>query len=656
LNSGTTTVTTGTTFGGTLIVGDTGTATLEILGGGSAAIGSSYLGYNAGSKGTVLVHGGTWYSLAPYPSYNEMRVGWFGEGTLNVVDGVVTTENMSVGRPAGGKGTVTVTSGTVYDWGYTVIGGGGVGTLTVNGGSFTSNAGCALGGTSGTGAISITGGTYGSNNFSMGGGGIGLLDVDGGTFFSGKSLIYDNGIATVRSGTWLEYNYLMVGDGGHGRLSITGGYVSMPLLGVGFERGTGTVTITGGTLAPGGISIETSTLNVNGGRVTTGETWIRSGSATISSGTWANESLYLGLGVGTITVNGGVVTSGSCSLGVYGGSVGNGIISSGTWANSGDLAVGVAGTGTLTMTGGLFSVAGTLSTGSLGTINLNAGGTLQIGMGGTTGVLGVATLTNNGTLIFNRSDASNYSGVLSGSGAISKQGTGTLTLAGLNTLTGPTTIQQGTVQLAHASALAASTISPLAGGVLSLTPGLQATVGGLSANAGGLVDVGTGMVTVANGLSSTALVTALHSGRADGSWTGSSGITSAAAASAIASTTLRSVGWLDNGNGSMTFGFAAPGDTNLDWRVDILDASNFIAGGKFDTSLPATWGEGDFNYDGAVDILDAADFFATGFYDAGAYNAASESIAAVPEPNGLGVVAVGAGLAGLRAVRRKRTG
>jgi hypothetical protein len=113
---------------------------------------------------------------------------------------------------------------------------------------------------------------------------------------------------------------------------------------------------------------------------------------------------------------------------------------------------------------------------------------------------------------------------------------------------------------------------------------------------------------------------------------------------------------MDNGNGSVTFAFAAPGDTNLDWSVDILDASNFIAGGKFDTSLLATWSEGDFNYDSAVDILDAADFFATGFYDAGAYNAASGSIAAVPEPNVLGVVGVGAGLAGLLAVRRKRLG
>jgi len=236
--------------------------------------------------------------------------------------------------------------------------------------------------------------------------------------------------------------------------------------------------------------------------------------------------------------------------------------------------------------------------------------------------------------------------------SLNKSGAGALVLNGPNALTGPTTIQQGTVQLADSSALGGSTISPLAGGVLSLAPYLQATVGGLNPNSGGLVDVGTGMVTVANGLSSNSLVTALQSGRAGGSWTGSSGITSSAAASATASSALRSVGWLDNGNGSVTFAYAAPGDSNLDWTVDILDASNFLSFGKFDTGLPATWTEGDYNYDNSVDILDAADFFATSLYDAGSYNSPAGSVAAVPEPSTLGLV--GVGVVGLMAMRRKR--
>jgi hypothetical protein len=102
------------------------------------------------------------------------------------------------------------------------------------------------------------------------------------------------------------------------------------------------------------------------------------------------------------------------------------------------------------------------------------------------------------------------------------------------------------------------------------------------------------------------------------------------------------------------FGFAATGDTNLDWVIDILDVANFVGSGKFNTGLTATWAEGDFNYDGFVDILDMADFVSSGLFDAGSYNATSGTIAAVPEPSTLGLVGVGAGVAGLMAMRRKR--
>jgi autotransporter-associated beta strand protein len=95
------------------------------------------------------------------------------------------------------------------------------------------------------------------------------------------------------------------------------------------------------------------------------------------------------------------------------------------------------------MSGGLVTVGGTLSKGAAGTINLNSGGTLQIGVGGTTGVLGVSALTNNGTLIFNRSDASTYSGIISGTGAVTKQGGGTLNFTGTSSYTGATHVDGG---------------------------------------------------------------------------------------------------------------------------------------------------------------------------------------------------------------------
>ena len=55
LNSGTTTVSTGTYFGNNLYVATTGTATLEVIAGGSATNTRAYLGYDAGGVGVATV-------------------------------------------------------------------------------------------------------------------------------------------------------------------------------------------------------------------------------------------------------------------------------------------------------------------------------------------------------------------------------------------------------------------------------------------------------------------------------------------------------------------------------------------------------------------------------------------------------------------------
>ena len=224
---------------------------------------------------------------------------------------------------------------------------------------------------------------------------------------------------------------------------------------------------------------------------------------------------------------------------------------------------------------------------------------------------------------------------LTGATPVVKTGVGTLVLDQTNTLTGSTTVQQGTLKLANGSALGSSTLAVAAGATASVANYLTTSVGGLDLSANGLVDLTNGSLSVASGLTAPQLVAELLEGRGDGSWTGTSGITSSTAAADVASSIPRSVGWLDNGDGSLTVAYAAPGDTNLDWSIDILDAANFLALGKFDTGAAATWFEGDFGYDGIVDVLDAADFFSTGLFDAGNYNTAPGSagaVAAVPEP------------------------
>ena len=246
---------------------------------------------------------------------------------------------------------------------------------------------------------------------------------------------------------------------------------------------------------------------------------------------------------------------------------------------------------------------------------------------------------------------------LSGSTPVVKTGAGTLVVDQSNTLTGSTTVQGGVLQMANASALSTSQLVVVAGGTGQVAPYTSTSVAGLDLSGNGLVDVTTGALTVSSGLSAAQLVTELLEGRNSGSWTGTSGITSSAAAADVASSISRSVGWLDNGDGSLTVAYAAPGDTNLDWSIDILDAANFLALGKFDTGAPATWLEGDFSYDGIVDILDAADFVTTGLFNAGNYNTAPGSagaVAAVPEPSTAALLATVAVAAAGWAARRNR--
>ena len=330
---------------------------------------------------------------------------------------------------------------------------------------------------------------------------------------------------------------------------------------------------------------------------------------------------------------------------------------------------GALSTGGLTLgTSGSFAVLNL--GGSLSTVtevcNISAGGTGQrriavIGAGDRI-LSGIVNVTTTGTLTLACSNTGSltFSNAFNGTSPItvSSTGSGKVTFAGAgSTYSGTATVQAGGMQLASGTPLGTGKITPLTGGTLSLSPYATTTVGGLAANAGGLTDVGNGFMTVSAGLTAGDLLTAIVAGRNGGGWDGTTGITSGSAAAASAASVPRAVGWLDNGDGSVSFAYAAPGDTNIDWSIDILDASNFLAGGKFDTALPATWIEGDFSYDGIVDILDAADFFATGLYDAGNYNTApatAGAVAAVPEPAGLGAISLVIAAAAFHHRRRRR--
>lgn len=96
-------------------------------------------------------------------------------------------------------------------------------------------------------------------------------------------------------------------------------------------------------------------------------------------------------------------------------------------------------------------------------------GTVQLGNGGTSGSI-VGDVTNNGTLAFNRSDATTFAGAISGSGAVQKIGPGTTVLTGTNTYSGGTELRGGILQVSADTNLgAASGGLTFLGGVLSST-------------------------------------------------------------------------------------------------------------------------------------------------------------------------------------------
>ncbi|MFM7244498.1 MAG: beta strand repeat-containing protein, partial [Planctomycetaceae bacterium] len=305
-----------------------------------------------------------------------------------------------------------------------------------------------------------------------------------------------------------------------------------------------------------------------------------------------------------------------------------------------------------------FSIVTGATNGTGGFANAVSGGTFSIAQSGNDLNL-VFTAGTPSVITINVPSGTQTQGqagypTLSGSVPVLKTGAGTLVLDQANTLTGSTTVQGGVLQLANGSALSSSRFVVVAGGTGQVAPYLSTGVASLDlASGNGLLDLTSGALTIAGGMTAEQLVAEILEGRGDGSWTGTSGITSSVAAAEVAVSVPRAVGWIDNGDGSLTTAFAAPGDTNIDWSIDILDASNFLALGKFDTGLPATWIEGDFSYDGIVDILDAADFFATGLYDLGTYNAAPGmgGVAAVPEP---GVLTLGLAAVAMLALRRRR--
>lgn len=405
----------------------TGTGTLVKSGAGYLRWGVGAGRFNLGAGSLIDVQGGTFDAGS---SANEV---WSSNlSSLNVAAGATISE-VTYG-PAQfdaltGAGSVALHSGA----------GPGPHTLTIGVNNTATGAYNAAGTATFSGVISEGGSLIktgtGTQILSRSNTYTGETIVNGGTL----SL---NGNQTIRIG-----NTLTINPGATVNLASGGDAV----------RDLASITIDGGTLADTSQSpnhlhaiLLTSgrTLNLQNGATVTGT------GAAAGNGTYGQ--LFLGWGGVTINVTGtpastlnadihwgntNTINVASGSTLVVAGHLGN---QEGTWWGY----LNLTGDGTLIMTDG---------TGIQNTCTIGPGATMQIGEGGTTGDFpngaagGAGGVVNNGTVVFNRSNAYSPIRAISGTGAVVQAGSGTTTLTANNTYSGPTTVNAGTLVLTAAN-------------------------------------------------------------------------------------------------------------------------------------------------------------------------------------------------------------
>jgi autotransporter-associated beta strand protein len=272
-------------------------------------------------------------------------------------------------------------------------------------------------------------------------------------------------------------------------------------------------------------------------------------------------------------------------------------------------------------------------------------------------------------------------GSIAGSGSLTKMGSSTLTLSTVNTYTGGTIVNAGTLVVGVNGALPNSSVS-ITGGTLQLgaSTGL-AQMTSLSITGNGTLDINNNhvIITYGSGPDPIATIAAeIESGYNGGAWNGPGIISSAAQTSTNG---LRyGIGYADGSDfvvfgllpGQIELQYTLLGDANLDGVVNGEDFTILVS--NIGKSAPTSggidgsgWDHGDFNYDGVVNgidftelvanlgksangadvILPAADYAAID-----AFAAANGLMADVPEPTFFGLLGLAA--AGVLA-RRRRT-
>lgn len=408
---------------------------------------------------------------------------------------------------SGGVLTVTVASGSSFAF-TGALGGGHPNFAFVKSGAGTQ---ALSGANTFTGGVSVEAGVLavGSAN---------ALGSGGAISFGGGTLRYTGGNATDYSGRFSPSGGQQYAIDTNGR-SVTFASALTSVGGSLVKSGSGTLTLSAANTFSGGATVQAGTLATRGNdRLPTAGSVAIQAPGTLSLG--GSQTVASVTGSGAIQLGGHTLTTGSTSSTFAGRISGGGGL---TKAGPGTLTL----SGSNSFTGDTRVNAGTLVLDSataldpFAIVTTAAGGTLQVNQNirigyyennGTltgSGTLSSAfLLTNSGTLGSVIADDGGASGVL-------KRTAGTSTLTAINTYTGQTRVQAGTLRLAGLGSLAAASSLLVDSGAGFDTAGASqpfstATNNGTVSLGGGTLSV-TGIFSGTGTIDGSAAVTGLHS-------------------------------------------------------------------------------------------------------------------------------------------------
>jgi fibronectin-binding autotransporter adhesin len=291
-----------------------------------------------------------------------------------------------------------------------------------------------------------------------------------------------SGNNTYTGGTSVGGGTLVIGDGGTngwvlGNISTSGGTVA-------FARAdavtyTGVISGSGG-MAQNGVGV----LTFSAPQIYTGVTNISAGTLALGAGSNISASSSISA-TGTFDIS---ATSGTSIKSLSGtGNVQLGgqtlTITSGSTTFSGV----IAGAGGITVTGGVQTLSGINTYAGATTV---AGGTLQLG-----GSLVTNNISNSGTIGFLSNSPITMLGVISGTGGVTKTGSGTATISAAQAYMGPTVITTGTLALSGSGSIS-GTSDVTANGTFDVSAATGTSIYTLDGN--GTVQLGAQTLTLTN--------------------------------------------------------------------------------------------------------------------------------------------------------------